>query len=201
MIELKDQDLFAQGGRRFCFKHPQDAGKCIKTLSPAGDPATRRKQAPWYKRRRSLLCFDDNFRELASFHQLNRYGADIWDHFPRCYGMHSTNRGQGICTDLVRNADGSIPLSVREYVVENGKTAELLAALKVFFDFLVTHGVVTRDVLDHNILAVEGPDGLRVVMIDGFGSSEWIPVSLLIPAVGRCKARRKERRFASRYGF
>lgn len=64
MIELNDSLLFAKGGRRICFVHPDDQYKCVKILSPNGNPVKRRKKAVWYKKLRPLSLFDDNLREL-----------------------------------------------------------------------------------------------------------------------------------------
>lgn len=114
MIELTDDLIFAEGGRRYCFVHPDDPRKCVKTLSPNGDPQKRKKEAIWYKKLRPLSMFDDNKRELKSFQDLEKKGEVVWEHFPRCYGIQSTNRGDGIVTDLIRNEDGSIPLIVRQ---------------------------------------------------------------------------------------
>jgi len=201
MIELNDELMFAQGGRRYCFFHPEFHDRCVKTLAPAGDPLTRKREAAWYKRLRPLAKFNDNLRELASFQELSRRGEVVWDHFPRCFGIHATTRGDGIVTDLIRDVDRAISITVRHYVRKNGKTPELQSALDLFFKFLLSHHIITRDILDHNLVVQIRPDGLRIVMIDGFGSSEWIPFSTWSKALGRRKILRKMDRFKNRYGF
>ncbi|QHI68090.1 YrbL family protein [Tichowtungia aerotolerans] len=201
MIVLNDGLVFARGGRRVCYVHPDDASKCIKVLGPNGDPVKRREATPWYKRLRPLSMFDDNLRELKSFKVLEKHTDSVWNHFPRCYGISGTNCGPGIVTDLVRNADGSVPLTVQQYVAENGKTTELFAALETFFFLLRSEVVITRDILDHNIIVRDQGAGLVVVMIDGFGSSEVIPLSNWIKWFGIKKVERKIQRFKERYGF
>ncbi len=42
-------------------------------------------------------------------------------------------------------------------------------------------------------------DGVRIVMIDGFGSSEFVPFSRWFDVLGRKKVERKVRRFQQRY--
>ncbi len=199
MIQLSDELIFAEGGRRYCFVHPDYAGKCVKTLSPNGDPQKRRKAAVWYKKLRPLSMFDDNQRELRSFRQLESCGERVWEHFPRCYGIQPTNRGDGIVTDLIRDADGQISKTVRQYVKAHGKTPELLAALNRFFAMLLEQRVITRDVLDHNIVVQVGADDLTIYMIDGFGSSDFLNLTHWLPALGMRKISRKQRRFKSRY--
>lgn len=199
MIQLSDELIFAEGGRRYCFVHPDDEGKCIKTLSPNGDPLKRRKAAVWYKKLRPLSMFDDNQRELKSFRQLESFGEQVWSHFPRCYGIQSTNRGDGIVTDLIRDAGGTVSKTVRQYVKAYGKTSELLAALDRFFALLLELRVITRDVLDHNLVVRDDENGLTIYMIDGFGSSDFLHITHWIPALGMRKIRRKQRRFRARY--
>lgn len=199
MIQLTDDLIFAEGGRRYCFVHPDDSNKCIKTLSPNGDPRKRKNEAVWYKKLRPLSVFDDNKRELKSFRELEKKGEIVWNHFPRCYGIQPTSRGDGMVTDLIRDADGNVSKTVRQYVKAIGKTPELLDALDEFFNLFRLQLIITRDVLDHNLVVQAGIGGLTVYMIDGFGSSEVIPLSLWIKWVGRRKVLRKLNRFQTRY--
>jgi len=201
MIILTDDLIFAEGGRRYCFIHPDDSDKCIKTLSPNGNPEKRRKEAPWYKKLRSLSMFDDNQRELKSFQELEKKGEVVWRHFPRCYGIQSTNRGNGIVTDLIRDVDGTISKTLRQYVKAHGKTPELLAALEEFFELFRSYTIVTRDILDHNLVVQINGDKLTIHMIDGFGSSEIVPFSQWVPMLGRKKVNRKIARFTKRYNL
>lgn len=201
MIELSDELMFAAGGRRYCFLHPGDQERCIKTLSPAGDPATRRKKAPWHKRLRPLANFDDNLREWASFQEMERYGDEVWAHFPRCYGLEPTNRGLGIVTDLIRDENGCVSKTVRQMVQAQGKSDLLKEALEMFFDILLSRRVITRDILDHNLVVKVGAAGYTIVMIDGFGSSEGIPLSRWSKRLGSRKVARKIARCKKRYGF
>ncbi len=201
MIQLTDDLIFAEGGRRHCFVHPDDPSRCVKTLSANGDPRTRKKAAVWYKKLRPLSMFDDNARELKSFLQLQQCGERVWDHFPRCYGIQPTSRGDGMVTDLIRDADGTVSKTVRQYIKAHGKTPELLAALDRFLAELHALGVITRDVLDHN-LVVQVDDGkLTIYMIDGFGSSEFLNLSHWIPVLGSRKIKRKTDRFRQRYAL
>ena len=201
MIELNDEWMFAKGGRRYCFVHPKDPGRCVKTLNENGAPSRRRSTAIWYKRLRPRTAFDDNLREQKAFRELERKGKAVWNHFPRCYGIEATSCGDGIVCDLIRDEDGEVSRSLRQYVSAEGKMPELRRALDDFFGLLLQQVVITRDILDHNLLVQVADGTLRVYMIDGFGSSEWIPVSNFISRVGYRKVQRKIDRFKQRYGF
>lgn len=201
LTELNDELIFAYGGRRICFVHPADSARCIKTFGVNGDPHKRREEAVWYKKIRPLYYFDDNRREWVSFQKLMKYDSEIWDHFPRCYGMEPTNYGIGIVTDLIRDHDGRISTMLADYAAEHGKSPALLAALDEFYDLLRCHTIITRDILDHNLVVQRRAEGLRIVMIDGFGSSEIFPFSSWLSVLGKKKVERKIERFKSRYEF
>jgi hypothetical protein len=201
LTELSDELIFAYGGRRICFIHPADSSRCIKTFGINGDPHKRRQEAVWYKKIRPLYYFDDNRREWVSFQQLMKYAAEVWNYFPRCYGLELTDRGLGIVTDLIRDNDGQISKMLADYAAEYGKSLELLAALEEFYELLRRHTIITRDILDHNLVVQNRSDGLRIVMIDGFGSSEIFPLSSWFPLLGKKKVERKIERFKLRYEF
>jgi len=201
MLELKDDLKFAQGGRRYCYVHPDDPSKCIKVLKPRGDPARRRQRSPWYKKLRSLASFDDNLRELAAFEKMSAHDSSIWEFFPKCYGMHSTNLGQGIVTDLVRDANGEISLTLREYIKQHGTSSDLLQALDRFYAKLIEERVMTRDLLDHNLVVNMQSERMTILLIDGFGSSDFLSgwIAKLLPQ--KQKVLRKVKRFRQRYGI
>jgi len=201
MLELKDDLKFAEGGRRYCYVHPDDPLKCVKVLKPRGEPLHRRKKSPWYKKLRPLASFDDNLRELAAFKEMSRYDASIWEFFPKCYGMHPTNMGAGIVTDLVRDDTGSISLTIREYIKQHGKPPALLDALDRFFAKLIEERVVTRDLLDHNLVVRVHAGTATILLIDGFGSSDFISGKLAKLLPQQQKVRRKIKRFCQRYGI
>jgi len=206
-LQLTDDLIFALGGRRVCYIHPQDAARCVKVFGVNGDPHERRRKAVWYKRCRPLYYFDDNRREWSAFRELMKHDEAIWNHFPRCYGLIDTNKGLGIVTELLRDSDergdncGRIVQPLPEFVAAEGKTPALMQALEEFYALLRQHLVITRDILDHNLVVQRRQQGLRVVMIDGFGSSEILPFSSWFRALGRRKIERKIARFKARYHY
>lgn len=201
MLELSDDLIFAYGGRRVCFVYPGDQSRCVKVFGVNGDPVKRRRQAVWYKKLRPLYYFDDNKREWASFKCLMKHDAEIWHYFPRCYGLVPTTRGVGIVTDLIRDNDGEVSVTLADYASNHGRTEALMDALNQFYDVIRRNVVITRDILDHNLVVQKTDDGLRIVMIDGFGSSEVLPISSWFAWVGKRKIERKIERFKQRYDY
>lgn len=155
----------------------------------------------WYRRLRPLGCFDDNVRELRAFHRYARKQDQIWDHFPRCYGAESTDHGSGIVTDLIRDGDGAISRTLRCYLKEHGKTEALIAGLRDFYRVLRVHRLITRDILDHNLVVRTVNERVAVYMIDGIGSSEFVPVVDWFRVLSLAKIERKIKRFKDRYGL
>jgi hypothetical protein len=202
MLHLTDELKFAQGGRRICYVHSTDTHRCIKVLRPRGQPLRRRQKSAWYKRLRPLSSFDDNLRELAAFEKMKRYDDSIWEHFPRCYGMEQSNLGDGIVTDLIRDEDSDeISQTFREYLKAKGSSPELMNALDAFFNKLIEQQAVTRDILDHNLVVKVESAGLRIMLIDGFGSSDFLSSKVTALFSSRRKVLRKIQRFRVRYSI
>lgn len=104
-------------------------------------------------------------------------------------------------TDLIRDADGQVSKTVRDYIKASGKTPELQAALEDFFELFREQRLVTRDILHHNLVVQMGAEKITIYMIDGFGSSELLPVSSWLPFVGARKVEHKIDKFNARYGL
>ena len=58
---------------------------------------------------------------------------------------------------------------------------------------------LTRDLLPHNIIAVaDSPERFRLVIVDGIGNSEFLPLSHWFKFCARAKIERKIRKFDHR---
>jgi hypothetical protein len=194
-LVLKDQEPFAIGGRRKCFVHPLDPHKCVKVLR---DDELRTIRSP---RSSSIIPaswrrkYDNNADELRELTVLEkRLGASLMGrHLPRCYGMTMTDEGPGLVLDLVRDADGKISRTIREWITLGMELELLRPAFDEFCQFLSDHLVLTRSLLDHNLAVCVGADGPeRLVMIDGFGYPAWLPLAAWIPPLGRAKIAKKK---------
>ena len=106
--------------------------------------------------------------------------------------MEHTDLGIGIVTDLYRYADGSYPQSLEEMLPQTGITPPLKTAINEFKDWLRKDLFLTRHLLPHNIIVVkEAASTYRLVIVDGIGNSEMIPVSSWFDAFARRKIERK----------
>lgn len=198
MLRLSDQEPFAQGGNRLCYVDPRDSERCVKVSRPGREAAAKRRLAPGLKGYRPLVYYDDNLREYATYRRIERcFGEETWRHLPRCYGLVRTDQGEGIVTDLVRDADGAISRSLKEQLRESGVDANFREAVGELKAYLERTGLPTRDLLLHNLVARRaGEEGrFRIFIIDGFGSADVLPYVYWSRKLARRKARRKLLKF------
>lgn len=191
MLRLKGLEPFGVGGRRACYIHPHDPGKCVKVLRTDSARTVRHKKTliPAHWRRE----YDNNAHEKHVLDSmLARIGPQMAAHFPIPYGMVATDLGPGFVLDLVRDEDGRIARSLRE-LFSTGVPPEIIRpAFTEFGDFLLQHRILTRKLLDHNIVvSMKNGKPNRMVLIDGLGDPAWLPIARWIPPLGRRKIQRR----------
>lgn len=198
-LTLGHNTPFAIGGTRLCFIHPDDSSKCVKVLRQDRTPQARRKTTTGFKKLRPVKHWDDQQKELTAYrHLLKRDSHALWHHIPEFFGSVETDLGLGIVTQIFRNFDGKFPRNL-EQEIPHGVDANLNAGIADFKGWLRRELVVTRDLLPHNIIVVrDSAEGCRLVIVDGLGNSEWIPVSTWLRSFARRKIERKIAKFEHR---
>lgn len=198
MITLAGEAPFARGGNRLCFVDPGAPDRCIKVRRPEYSLADMRRKKGFPRNLRPLSSFDESLKESAVMRGLEaRLGEAVFAVVSRNYGFVDTDMGQGLCLELIRNADGRISRSLMQYVWENGITPTLEQALARFEELWVPMLIPTRDVLLHNVVAqCDAQENIvRLVVIDGLGASGPIPYDWLPRAWRLRRARKKMARF------
>lgn len=177
MIDLGGTEPFASGGNRFCYRHPQNPGLCVKVMRP-GRTAELLARAPLYKRWRGERYFDDNLRELEGYSQRALQGGDedLWQHLPRWYGIQATSLGPGAVTDMILDGGGEPAPTLRDYLRENGLDREIRSALQRFADWLLRCRVLTKNLIAHNLVVREERGRPEIYLIDGLGSAAFLPL-------------------------
>ncbi len=192
VLRLQGLEPFGVGGRRNCFVHPLDPKKCVKVLRNDERRTVRHKKTivPAHWRRE----YNNNTHEMRILEDLEkRIGPAMASHLPRSYGLHPTDLGPGLVLDLVRDFDGRISRSIRELITIGYDVQKLRGSFDEFCDFLMEHLVLTRSLLDHNLVVSMREDGPGpMFLIDGFGDPAWIPFSRWIPSLGRAKIQRRK---------
>ncbi|MCZ6871588.1 MAG: YrbL family protein [Gammaproteobacteria bacterium] len=199
-VLLAEQRPFAQGGHRLCYVDPRDASRCIKVLRQDRSLAKRRRRKGGLKRLRSLDSFDDNLEEsrvLESFAQC--FPPEVLTHVPKHFGWVDSDRGRGLVVGLLRDEDGRISLSLKQQLWEQGCDETCTGAVKALARVWSTYGVPSRELLLHNlVLQRQAPGRERVVVVDGLGSSDFLPFARWSRGLGQRKAARKIRRLEAR---
>lgn len=198
--ELGDADnAFAGGDSRLCFVDPLDPAWCIKVLRPDRTPARKRREQSWLKRLKPLQRFDDNLQELRVYRRLEHsIGQAAYRLVPRIDGMISTNLGPGLRSELIRDDDGSISVTLQAYLARNGLDEHLQAALAAFNRAWQALGMPSRRLLLHNIVVQQRAGRpVRLVVVDSLGWADLLPAGYWVAPWARHRAGRKLRYLAA----
>lgn len=195
-MRLEGVTPIARGGHRTVYPHPDDEGLCVKVLHEPWQLINRRVNDP-LRHLRPRRHFDENRNEL---HELNRLkcklGQRLTEHFPAAHGLVDTDLGEGLVVDRIVDDDGQTALTLSEHLRVHGLDGPCRQALDAFWDFLLEHRVMVRDPLPRNLVVQQrqGVAGPRIVMIDGFGSSDLLPVRSWFRALAKRKLESRRRR-------
>jgi len=191
-------NAFTQGGNRLCFSHPDDRNKCIKVVRPDRTPELRRKQKKFPKNLKPLSRFDENKNELLEVERIERaIGDQAFELIPRYFGMVATDLGEGLCSEMIRDHDGKVSISIKQYLWVNGFSESLSNAFERFAIAWATLGMPSRDLLLHNIVVQKVLDSqsnsiiYRLVVIDGLGWSGMPLLTYVIKPLAKYKAQKK----------
>ena len=194
VVDLGDGDAaFSRGGNRLVFVDPRNPDRCIKVPRRDRLPEDKRRQKGFPKNLKPASAFDDNLQEVRVYERIVRaLGEQAFECIPRIHGLVATNLGQGLCCDLVRDDDGRISLSLKQYLWQHGRSADLDETLRRFSARWCRLGVPSRNLLLHNmVIRCSGSHPRRLLVIDGLGWSDLLPVAWYWPAMARRKAARK----------
>ena len=102
-IVLKDDLLLAKGGERFCFIHPEDKLKIIKTLKPELKIHNQQNELEYIY-----------YEYLYSNHKIE----DLLN-IAQCFGWVDTNYGKGLMFQRILDYDGEQSKHLRYYLRNN----------------------------------------------------------------------------------
>lgn len=192
-MRLAGRTPFAFGGNRLCFVHPERSNVCVKVPRADVDLAEKRRRKGIKGRLKPARSFDDNRVEAATLKALHRrIGPALAGFAPRFLEWVPTDMGAGVAVDLIRDADGAIAMPLKQYVWEHGMDARLAAALAELEAFWVPARVPSRELLLHNVVARRREGGsLRLVVVDGLGNADLLPLSRWSARLAKRKSARK----------
>lgn len=193
-LDLASQPPLVVGGERLIFQHPADPHLLVKVMD-SQERARRRAEHPikhWHKRfRRSP--YQGYLTELAEYVASQTPDAPPRDvPLARVLGLVQTTLGLGLLAEKITAPDGGLAPTLRETVRRDGLSADMRAALDVFFQALADAHVVINDLGPSNIVVganADGRDGLW--LIDGFGNKQAIPFFAMNKTWNRRRMMRK----------
>lgn len=157
MIDLSDQQPFASGSNRHCFRHPDDPTLCLKVVRPENIEARYRRQHR-LKRLLGKARLDDNQQELRAHRQRALIGLPeqtAWAHLPRFFGQTDTTLGTANVSEFLAAPDDHPAETLEHYLQRCGLDPAIQAAIDRFCAWLRATGILTRNLLPHNLVIAE----------------------------------------------
>jgi hypothetical protein len=178
MLNLDGLTPFAQGYNRFCFIHPKDPNVCLKVIRPENIELRFHRQSV-LKKCLGRKRLNDNRQEMAAYRQsaiksLVAAGepCPVWNHLPEFFGSVSTSMGPANASELIRCADGIIAPTLEDLLKKSGYTQPLKDAVNRFTLWLKIHGILTRNLLPHNLVISDRSGTLELFLVDGLGAPQ-----------------------------
>lgn len=178
MLKLRNSEPIARGGHRTVYVHPDDPKLCVKVLHQPWQQINRRLNDP-FRSVRPRRHYDENRSELHELLKLKRkLGIDLTDHFPEPHGLIDTDFGEGLVVQRILDHHGQTSLTLKQHLWLYGFDGPCRQAVDDFWRFLLARRIMVRDPQPRNLIVQHrrNEPGLRIIMIDGFGSSDLLPI-------------------------
>lgn len=176
MIDLSGLEPFASGSNRYCYRHPADPALCLKVLRPENIEARYQRQA-WPKKVLGKARIDDNRQELRAHQQpaIRKLLAEgrsllVWNHLPRFHGRAETSLGPANVSEIITGSDGEPAETLEDYLKRKGFDQPAQAAVDRFCNWLTETGILTRNLLPHNLVIAERKGQPELFLVDGLGA-------------------------------
>ncbi len=179
MVQLKNLQAFAHGNHRHVYRHPEKEDRCLKLMAEHWKESPRWKRATLLgKLVRPHGYFNENVAEYEfSKETLRKVGHGASDFLAIAHGFVESDIGELLEVDLVRNHDGVVSVTLKEYLWENGLTPDCESALQKFWEQLHEHWVFVQARPDNLAVKVKGCGKLQILAIDGYAYTQVIPIA------------------------
>ncbi len=207
MIDLSDQTPFASGYNRHCYLHPDTPGRCLKVIRPENIEARYQRQMP-LKKLLGKSRINDNTQEQRAHRQsaivsLIKHGheSSVWKHLPRFYGETLTSLGAANESELLLDDHGNPAETLENYLKQHGFDAPIKAASERFCAWLEATGILTRNLLPHNLVIAQRNNQPELFLVDGLGAPDAQNQLAAIPAWRKRYITRRINRFYKRIAW
>lgn len=200
-IDLGNSRPFASGDNRQCFRHPDNPSLCVKVLRPENIEARYQRQS-FVKKLLGKGRIDDNAQERKAYQQqairqliAKGQAEKVWQHLPRFYGERQTSLGIANVSELLQDHNNQPAEPLEHYLQRRGFDQPMQEAVGRLCDWLLDTGILTRNLLPHNIVVMGQNDRPELYLIDGLGAPTVPDKLATIPAWRRRYISRRIRRF------
>jgi len=207
VIDLSDQKPFASGYNRHCYLHPDNPGRCLKVIRPENIEARYQRQMP-LKKLLGKSRINDNTQEQRAHQQsaivsLIKQGHEsrVWKHLPQFYGETPTSLGTANESELLLDDNGDPAQTLESYLKQQGFDAPIKAASERFCEWLENTGILTRNLLPHNLVISQRNNQPELFLVDGLGAPGAQNRLAAIPAWRRRYTERRIQRFYKRIAW
>ncbi|MDW2252096.1 YrbL family protein [Vibrio sp. 1569] len=110
----------------------------------------------------------------------------------------TTETQVGFKQQVVLDEDLLVSLNLAQYIVQQGNELDidhLLLEIRILKDYLIENRVIPSDLVLTNLLVRQAEGAITLYLVDGFGNTEFIPVSDFIPYLMHKKINRKFKKF------
>ncbi len=160
MIDLSGCEPFASGWNRHCYRHPDDPALCLKILRPENIEARFQRQA-WPKKALGKARIDDNRQELKA-HQQQAIRKLIAQQRSSLVSLAQTAPlipPSARPMELLENSGGVPAETLEHYLQHQGFDQSIRGAVERFCDWLLETGILTRNLLPHNLVVANRKTG------------------------------------------
>lgn len=189
-LRLSEQQPFAHGRERLVFRHPHIPFVAVKVIRPEHSDL-KRESAGLFRRHSRQQHYTVFLRELGEYLALRARAPHGGLPLPMIMGLVETDMGLGLVTELLEMASGKMAPTLRQLLSAGADPAALQAPLKDFEQALLAYEVVVNDVSLDNIMATGAHQASRLVLVDGFGDKNLIPLRSLSRRANAFNTRRR----------
>lgn len=175
--EFQNWTVIGKGAERVCFQNPSNPAQCVKLSQKDAAKQT--------------------YREIEFFERLKKKSVQF-THIPEFLGKVTTETQVGFKQQVILDEDLSVSLNLAQYIVQQGNELDidhLLLEIRILKDYLIENRVIPSDLVLTNLLVRQAEGAITLYLIDGFGNTEFIPVSDFIPYLMHKKINRKFKKF------
>lgn len=191
VLKLKDLQPFSQGAQRLVFQHPHRQDLLIKVMRREYVDSRFGPQGSFHNRHRRCRHYTLIMRELKEYLVACARSAECLPYMQEIVGLSHTDLGLGLVVRKVCGRDG-LPAPSLSRLVRQGTFDDARAALlDRFLETMLDSDIVIDDLNPGNmVLGIDGRGAERFVLIDGAGSSTFIPLKGMVGAFNQWSKRR-----------